>query len=605
MDYATYSANDDKLRLYPAKRLDDETFAKVKGAGFKWAPKQGLFVAPNWTPAREDLLLELVDEIEDEDYSAEERAADRAERFAGYRDKRMSEAIGHADRFDAGPAAFGHQNLQRAERQAARHDRFRTHAVSQWSKAEYWQSRTQAVIEHALHRSSPEVRRSRILRLEAEQRKFLKSAEQAKKSWERWSKIRDLDGGDCPLSFRTNERGYRDADLKNSTPAGVAVFHLANAGWSGDYTHPRTGHVSSLYSHLTNEADPITPNEAVELWFAGRINPSDPGSHVSRWTRHYELRLTYERAMLAAEGGAASEVEMEVGGWLGSYQIQAVHKSPVTGRVVSVSVFGEKPYYRGNPVKRADGSMGAPIVLRKVNIERLGESVYRAPTGAEREQFVVKTKERKAQEKATKPAAPPLLNLTDEDAQKLQDAWNAKVRERYEQSKRPNPPVATVWPMTQAEYSERSKGGCGPCEAVSVTEQLKPLETYSQGLSQPVFKVRVGSSGMLNGARRVVVLTDKPRKPIPWDAIEAAKAEMPTAESLYPLLHEIALAFDWRNRNDATRDLLAKAHYVGWVYVSSSTQAEWTEAGAAMRAKFIEEERAKTINVKTLEPALV
>lgn len=113
---ATYSPEDNKLRLYAAHRLDAEDYAKVKAAGFKWAPKQELFVAPKWTPEREDLLLEMCGEIGDEDYSPEERAADRAERFSNYRDKRRAEAGGLADRFDAGPSAFGHQSRDDATR---------------------------------------------------------------------------------------------------------------------------------------------------------------------------------------------------------------------------------------------------------------------------------------------------------------------------------------------------------------------------------------------------------------------------------------------------------------------------------------------------------
>ncbi len=64
---ATYSPEDNKLRLYAAYRLDNEDYQKIKKAGFRWAPKQELFVAPRWTPAREDVLLEFVDEIGDED----------------------------------------------------------------------------------------------------------------------------------------------------------------------------------------------------------------------------------------------------------------------------------------------------------------------------------------------------------------------------------------------------------------------------------------------------------------------------------------------------------------------------------------------------------
>ena len=60
---ATYSPDDNKLRLYCVHRLDAETYAQAKALGFRWAPKQELFVAPMWTPQREDFLLTLVDEI--------------------------------------------------------------------------------------------------------------------------------------------------------------------------------------------------------------------------------------------------------------------------------------------------------------------------------------------------------------------------------------------------------------------------------------------------------------------------------------------------------------------------------------------------------------
>ena len=81
---ATYSPDDNKLRLYAASRLDPETYKKVHDAGFRWAPKQALFVAPAWTPGREDVLLSLAGEIEDEDSTLAERQEARAERFTGY-----------------------------------------------------------------------------------------------------------------------------------------------------------------------------------------------------------------------------------------------------------------------------------------------------------------------------------------------------------------------------------------------------------------------------------------------------------------------------------------------------------------------------------------
>jgi hypothetical protein len=49
---ATYSPDDNKIRLYASSRLDSETYARVKAAGFRWAPKQDLFFT-TWSPRAE------------------------------------------------------------------------------------------------------------------------------------------------------------------------------------------------------------------------------------------------------------------------------------------------------------------------------------------------------------------------------------------------------------------------------------------------------------------------------------------------------------------------------------------------------------------------
>ncbi|EHW1391827.1 hydrolase, partial [Salmonella enterica] len=89
---ATYSPDDNKLRLYAALRLDDETYQKIHAVGFRWAPKQELFVAPAWTPAREDVLLSLAGDIEDDDNTLFDRQEQRADRFSGYSEKRAGES---------------------------------------------------------------------------------------------------------------------------------------------------------------------------------------------------------------------------------------------------------------------------------------------------------------------------------------------------------------------------------------------------------------------------------------------------------------------------------------------------------------------------------
>ena len=81
---ATYSPEDNKLRLSSTSRLPRDTYDRVKAAGFSWAPKQELFVAPMWPPEREDLLTELAGEVGDEDTLLVDRAQERAERFEDY-----------------------------------------------------------------------------------------------------------------------------------------------------------------------------------------------------------------------------------------------------------------------------------------------------------------------------------------------------------------------------------------------------------------------------------------------------------------------------------------------------------------------------------------
>ena len=123
---ATYSPEDNKLRLYASSRLDTETYERVKAAGFKWAPKQDLFVAPMWTPSREDLCIELAGEIGDEDTTLVERAevkADRLEDLSTRRaqdgDRAQSGVHAIADGIPFGqPILVGHHSERHARKDA-------------------------------------------------------------------------------------------------------------------------------------------------------------------------------------------------------------------------------------------------------------------------------------------------------------------------------------------------------------------------------------------------------------------------------------------------------------------------------------------------------
>ncbi|QDV49593.1 DUF3560 domain-containing protein [Gimesia fumaroli] len=547
---ATYSPEDNKLRIYPGDRLDDELgeeYAEFKKAGYRWAAKQECFVCPRWTPKAEDWALRLAGEIEDEDYSPLERSADRAERFGCYRDKRRTEAHDHADTFEAGPSAFGHQNQQRAERQAARLDKQRVKAVSQWSKAEYWQRRTAGVISHALYKARPEVRRGRIKKLEADQRKHLKVIELLSKCRENWQKVAGCDDPEKALKW--------------------AIALAGNAsGWQ-EFAHPETGRKATLYSLLQPyegiDDRPITGHEAAALYLS-LPDVNEPGSSWSRWTAHYELRMSYENAMLANEGGQAGEVEMEPGGWIfpdkrqgrrlryteGNgdwYQIVKVNRSPVTKRVTSVVVSARSDNNYDNDGKPFGEDNPRPVAEQRIDVTRLGKDSYRAPTDQEREVFKQQQAERKAKAKASKPKSVKLLNPTDEDAERLQGILNDKARKKYDkahpegsyQAGKFEP--AEVCRMTQAKYSARSRGDYSTAETRTfhnfggiIARKSSNMwsqhgQEYDAALGPAVCKLRTADSGGYAAytPQRIVILTDKPQKPLPldWDNLGCEKPQ--------------------------------------------------------------------------------
>lgn len=495
----TYCPEDDKLRIYSGY-VAREVYDELRKAGFVATPKQGCDFAAVWTIKREDLALSLLedgDDIEDEDQSPEERAADRAERFGEYRDKRRVEAGGLADRYDGGGQVHGYQSQERADRAARRADRVRCGSLSQWSKAEYWQRRTAGVIGHALYKSSAHVRRGRILEIEAEIR-------------------------------RTESKYTPHADSPE------VMQHDRNAMYdyqTGEYDRPPEPHV-------------LVGPKGRGCYYERKAALLAIEKAYQRYLAHLRLRLEYERQMLAAEGGTAGDAEMEPGGFIragtrtgsvfshvpgGWMQIHAINKSPKTGRVTSVKVWGKL----GCNADKGEG-------LVSINVERLPEGSYRPPTNEEQTEFEEREKKRKATEKARKPKAPTLINPTDKDAERLQAIWNAEAKANHDA--RPNAQYlrnfepATVTRMTQKQYSALSKGEYARCETRTLHAGAKLSRrpsnmwtsegaAYDKALSPPVCKIRVTGYN----PNSVIVLIDKPQKPLPWDAL----AEVEEAEAVY------------------------------------------------------------------------
>jgi hypothetical protein len=524
---ATYCPEDDKLRLYVG-RVPREEYERLRAQGWQPLHKQretggGDFVAV-WTPEREDTALEYSGGIiEDEDKGPAERAADRAERFAEYRDKREGEAMERADTYEGGPRLLGYQSAALAERRARQLDRVADRAVNAWDKAEYWQRRTAGVIAHALHVAAPGVRMGRIKTIEAELRGYEKTQAEAAQRWAAWEKVASL------------------PDLPESSEAWNLAHNIANtSGDWGGYKHPEPDQVSeyvrehgaSLWSLLTNEhGRRITGHEAAALYLGRRKHPDDPGNSVNRWINHLRLRLAYENQMLEAQGGRLAHVEMEPGGWIGQHQVYKVNKSPATGRVTSVAVRVPKTNEWRYKIANVPG---ADYALMTMDTERLPPDAYRAPTPEEKAEFEAMRKAEKKAKAERTPKGAPLINPTDEDAERLQailnnaskadsDARQVKAYGKVYTEYKPS----TVFPMMQAQYSEYSKGAYGHGETRGVCRgcELEPRKSNMWRSREAedavrrgpaVCKIRIGSAnGSAYGAPRVIILTDKPQKPLP------------------------------------------------------------------------------------------
>ncbi|MFC3724461.1 DUF3560 domain-containing protein [Neoaquamicrobium sediminum] len=263
---ATYSPEDNKLRLYASSRLDAETFARVKATGFVWAPKQELFVAPKWSPRREDLLIELAGEIEPEEMTIAERAQAKAERLDDLAHKRhreanafnraaqqLSEAFSHGQ-----PILVGHHSERKAMKTKERMDSAQAKANKAAKLADYWLYRAEGVERHANRKNDPKVRARRIKTLLAE--------------------LRDLQGklNDCHAALAFWDRVTDDATI-------VKAANYGKFTKFGDYGALQSGEKTPQGLRA----------ERIEAY----QKALDSG-YWERWISHTLNRLSYERELL-------------------------------------------------------------------------------------------------------------------------------------------------------------------------------------------------------------------------------------------------------------------------------------------------------------------
>jgi protein-L-isoaspartate O-methyltransferase len=299
---ATYSPDDNKCRLYASSRLDKETYDRVKAAGFRWAPRQELFVAPMWTPDREDLLLELAGEIDDEDKSLVDRAEERAERFDDYSDKRAADADRARKAVDAicehiplgQPILVGHHSEKHARRDAEKIQNGMRKAVKMWETSGYWKARAAGALRHAKYKELPGVRARRIKGIEADRRKM----DRTKQECDMWLKLWTACGDDTDEQLAAQGVTREQVALKI---AGMCWLHLPpKEGDRKDWQHRPTAYDTLTNSYPSLYA-PRTIAEIVE--YAKRHYPAVI-ARCDRWIAHYDNRLLYERAMLEEAGAS-------------------------------------------------------------------------------------------------------------------------------------------------------------------------------------------------------------------------------------------------------------------------------------------------------------
>ena len=300
---ATYSPDDNKIRLTAGARLDAETYARAKACGFRWAPKQECFFA-TWNPAAEDFAIELAGEIGDDDQSLADRAEERAERFEGYSENRTQDAESArraveqtGARFEMGqPILIGHHSEKRARKDKERMENGMRKAVKMWETAAYWERRAAGAIAHAKYKERADVRARRIKTIEADKRK----QERYKADAEKWLTLWNRDG-------LTEKQAHELANFCRLTVTRTNADGTpnTNGGWSAyDVLRPDEERYKACPAKTVADCQ-----EAARNAYPRTI------AHCNRWIDHYEHRLTYERAMLNEQGGTtADKIKPEVGG---------------------------------------------------------------------------------------------------------------------------------------------------------------------------------------------------------------------------------------------------------------------------------------------------
>ena len=327
---ATYSPEDNKLRLYPAYRLPKDEYDRVKAHGFIWAPKQELFVALAWSPSREDFLLEMCEEIGDEDTSLVDRAEAKAERLENLSERKAAEASRAHDQVSricdgiplGQPILVGHHSEKHARKDAERIQNGMRKAVDCWKASEYWTYRAAGALRNAKYKERPDVRARRIKVIEADYRKSDKTLLEVREQIKQW-KFEPLTWAYCKRITNYHHASFCFPLDKYPRVEGASKYEGDMGLWSalGD----------------TMDTGIITPEQARDLALP-RLERHIP--ILQRWIAHYENRIAYERAMLDEGGGLIAEKhELQVGGrvLIGQEWVTILKVNKKDGKQISVT----------------------------------------------------------------------------------------------------------------------------------------------------------------------------------------------------------------------------------------------------------------------------
>jgi len=475
---ATYSAEDNKLRIYASERLDAETYNKLKSFGFNWAPKQKLFVAPRWTPSREDLCLELAGDIFPEMTTMAERAEAKAERLAGIAMRKAEAATAYdkaANNYSASfsngqPILVGHHSEKKARNISEKAQRARDNAIKAAKSVNYWNWKISGTLHHAERKNSSDVRQRRIKTLLKELRDLQRAINKANRIRDEW------------LTVESNE------DIEK-----YALKLYVHDGGSTD--EEKLDFQAGLISHADLK------EKRISAWTASAESPTR-----ARWIAHVLNRLSYERS------------------FLGEIPRFAGLLTPVILQGFARTMGAEKPKACASEIGFSLSSpVSLPIHLDQGKKIDLSENQWRDLMHSCG--YIVEIKKRR-KSSSTK-ANSPIINLSECEAQKLQDLWNIRMaRKCFEQMVKGK--IAPVVEMSQKGYSYRAKGNYGPCEAIPLKSNGQKCERVWKSRErvmngEPVCRIRIFTGGSeFYKPNSIVRINDKPVKssPLDWVAID-------------------------------------------------------------------------------------